>query len=281
MSFRGTRRALFKPVTASVPYFGVGDQVLADGLLAANHYWALRAYALSTVGMAAVRLIRSSDSAPGDIGMLANGNLNVGDSFFDGSTYKVSKWYNQGSDGATYDASQATDANRPTFVLNVQNGKPVIRVLGSSSQFLVTGGSTPSVAQPNWVTAVVKRTGAPTAYGTWFGESGGNVIVGFNNTAHTLINYAGTVRNVTANDGDWHAVVTTQSGAASAIYVDGTDTIADANVGSISEPIKLFTDSFGDVMTGDCGEIGHWNSTAPDVTKKLHITSNQTSYWGF
>lgn len=177
------------------------------------------------------------------------------------------------------DAAQATEANRPTFIVSCTGGKPCLR--GSGSQSLTTLGLQNPLAQPNFVAAVANRTGNTSGNSGIFGDTNANAAFDFNASVNTVLLYAGSALTATAADNAFHTLQYTLNGASSEIIVNGgTPVTGAAGAGVMSSSLSLFLDGFGNFLTGDITEVGLWVS-APSSTPKATLNSNQRAYWGF
>src|SRR5215204_3185730 len=147
------------PVEARVTYAGPGDVVAGAG-----GWWGLRAYSAATIGTPAIRLIRASDSTQQNFVTLSDGKLDVASitTFLASTTGKVVTLFDQSGSGR--DATQATDASRPAFVLDAKGTLPAVQ--GDGATFLETPVfdatvlPTAIIAQPFTTSGVVNRTGA-------------------------------------------------------------------------------------------------------------------------
>jgi hypothetical protein len=264
---------------AAAAYVGPGDVIAGAGA-----WYGLRAYSAAKAGTKAVKLIRSSDSTQQDINTLANGNLDVGDAFFDGSTtYKVVTLYDQsgstlGTGGVACDITQSNDTLRPVFTLSGIGSLPCMT--WTSAMKLVGPGLTSSHAQPFCSSCVAKRTGNNTSRGDiMFNDPSALIIVGFKDATNTVYCIDGTEQTATAADNSLHAIQVLMSGASSSFYIDGSSTAA-ASLGTTGIGFQAF--GMGTVFNGLTGistESGWWLS---DISSSFAgLNSNQHTYWGF
>jgi hypothetical protein len=96
----------------------------------------------------AVRIRRSSDNAEQDIGFTVDGNFDTGaaNSFLNGSTGYITKWYDQSGHGVNL--TQTTTANQPTYSASGLSNKPTMTFDGSNDA-LSTDTNAVSVGNTN------------------------------------------------------------------------------------------------------------------------------------
>jgi hypothetical protein len=93
---------------------------------------------LSSTATLCMRVRRSSDNAEQDIGFVGD-NLDTASllSFVGAANGFVTKWYNQGTGGITYDTSQTTASNQPRIVnsgnLETDNGKVAVNFVSADT----------------------------------------------------------------------------------------------------------------------------------------------------
>ena len=127
----GTTIFLVRPQT-----FASGVSYLLDTYSTDTAY-SLRALSSSTTNV--VRVRRSSDNSESDFTAdeITDGTLTTWTGANDGF---VTKWYNQGTAGSTYDGVQTTAANQPKLVssgvvLTAPNGQPAMQGDGTNDEF--------------------------------------------------------------------------------------------------------------------------------------------------
>lgn len=127
--------------------------------------------ALSSTATVAFRVRRSSDSTEQDIGFDAGGLVDTASllSFVGAGTGYVTKVYNQGSGGATYDLVQTTTGNQPQLVSSgvviTDNGKPAMSFNGTT-HYLSNPNSYAYTSGVSWY-VVANITTIGSAYRTW------------------------------------------------------------------------------------------------------------------
>jgi hypothetical protein len=260
--------------SAGPAYQGPGD-VVAGALMG----WSLRAWSAATAGTKAVKLIRA-DTVQADISTLANGNLDTGNAFFNGSTYKVVTLYDQASGSNTYDVTQPTDANRPIFTLNALNGFPIMTFVIGSQLWLKYSGAAFTQSQPLCHTAVA-RPGINAANSEIISCNNAEVDLSFGNSGNADI-FAGTSVQVTLATVKFYTLQSlAKSGTnASKISASGTVVTGDAGTNTLSSSNISIGSYNGTVLFGDMDfvEGGIWGSDTSASFASLD--TNQTAYWG-
>lgn len=265
----GVLNVLMAGSGAAAAYAGPGDIVSG-----AQAWWGLRAYTLASIGANCVRLVRASDSAEQDFVTVAGGGVDVASitTFLAATTGKIVTLYDQSGNGM--DATQGTDASRPTFTLGGLGSLPIVT---SSSKFLTSGFFAAAASQPNWVSAVVQTTSASNQ--GYFGDDSGINQVGFS-ASNTAIVYAGASLTATAATSAWHAIQSVMNGVSSDNYVDGVAGAGNAGTQAMNTPLHLGKDGFANLFIGFYTEVGLWN-IAPSGGQKSSMNANQHAYWGF
>jgi hypothetical protein len=256
-------------------YTGPGDVIAG-----ATAWWGLRAYSAAAIGSNAVRIIRASDSTQQNFVTLADGSVDVASitSFLNATTGKVVTLFDQTGNG--FDATQATDANRPTIALNVVNGQPVVR--GGAGLLLQSGVTVSNYSAPNSFSSVVKRTGATSSQASWAGDTNNNFLLQYKDAANTVRMWSGSfVENANATEGSWHTVHCLNNGASSSVVVDGgTPATGDTGGGTIGSGTAFIVcnDGFTTNYLGDLVEHGVWPGDKSASFNNLD--ANQGTYWG-
>src|SRR6185312_13200694 len=99
--------------------------------------------------------------------------------------------------GNGHDATQASNATRPTFVFSCQNAKPCMTMNGSQFLSIAALGN---VSQPWTVIGVGQRTSG--GFSNLFGDgSGTGYGILYNSGVNAVATWAGTVLSATASDG--------------------------------------------------------------------------------
>jgi hypothetical protein len=263
-------------------YAGPGDAVSG-----AAAWWGLRCFNTAYTGNVA-DVYAPSDASHTLITCSAGGVLNEtlqALSTTCATSCTVKTLYDQSGASAcsgACDMSQATEANRPTLVLNCLGSKPCIAFSGSA-QFLSAPGAASAVNQPFTYSCVINRTGDTANAQSCIGGNDFAFTVGFGG-ANTLRIFAGNVVTAAANDNAWHAVQYTVNGASSNIYVDGGGNTVDAgtqNHGTSSINMGTITTGGSGIFTGRLAEAGRYNSAFAADANASSLNSNERAYWGF
>jgi hypothetical protein len=194
---------------------------------------------------------------------------------------------NQGTAGTSADLPIAflITSRAPTLNFNCDSGPdPCFQLLGSSSQSMV--GTWPATAQPFNYSAVAERTPTSNTFMTVVGNS--NLVqLGFDTTSAAFI-YAGTLVTKPATDASWHAIQETfNTGATSAINIDGTDTTG-LSVGANTISGTANESSIGSQGPGSTNFFtGNWRETivsgvvAWSSTQRGNLCTNQNGPSGW
>jgi len=196
-----------------------------------------------------------------------------------------------------YDATQTTSAQRPTFITNEINGKPVVRFNGNS-QFL----KLPRPVQDDFTIMAVYKCIVGTGTGTAFDQGAGLVgaaVTGTKSDFGLSINANGQLLAGSGNpeisiysaSGGYNNnaphVVTfkrTRNTGALALYVDGNAQPMTAN--GCSSPLNTPTElaigsvvaSGGNYFTGDIAEVKIFNSALLDTERLLEENQMKAKY---
>jgi hypothetical protein len=191
---------------------------------------------------------------------------------------RVKSLYNQPSGSATTNiATQATNANRPTYTDNCANGHPCMACTASTS---LTVASPPTITQGFTVAAVVERTGNFTTASQWFNSNSGAVTIGFDAVVNQVtMNAGGTAFVAPAADSVWHSFIADVNGTVDigGWWVDGAGlSVAFPSIGTNvpSGSIVLC-----DGMTGNFGSVAGWSASDLSITQATALT--QTDLWWF
>lgn len=247
----------------------------------------LRAGSAARRGTAVVRIAKSSDSfaSQADISTDAvTGRLDTSNAFFDGSTtYHVVTLYDQSGNG--HDFTEGVDAIRPALVLGAIGtaADPVIRFNGASMwlEYVDAGGAMP-VAQPYWVSTVIKSTTNAHDQG-YFAPQNTDASIGFT-PSDTAFMYTG-VGNVLATSvtvNVWHAiqnVATGVSDGSSDIYVNSTSHLGNPGTNNLHTGLTIGKDAFSNFFLGDLVEIGLWQGLTVSSGDKSGMESNQQAFY--
>ena len=207
------------------------------------------------------------------------------------TAYDQSGALNCGS--AACDITNATGANRPTFVVALAaNGCPAVTLpcIKNNGKSLVNSTGM-TQANPLTLTMVESRTGNTTSNSTVLTGTGNNVpFWGFINSTNTLQLFNGGSGTCTATGSDnaFHASigVLNGNGASSSIYVDGSNTACTGTTpgtsGFGSGKVSFGQDGLG---TTPCactiGEVGVWPSAFNGTQAANMNTNMKTTRWGF
>lgn len=265
----------------STAFSGIGDISLSAGSL---QFWGgFRAYSLAKVGTAAARLKRASDNAEQDINSLANGQFDAASAatFCNATTCTVVFIYDKTGNTKCENSTAACNGIGTSLAYSATacNGKP-----GA-----VLNSATPSTAllplfagqnQPFTTVLVGSRTGNTSAFNPTLVTPGTGFGLYFNNTANSVILYAGGLGSpaATAADSSLHSLIGVFDDAVhNEISVDGTRTnvsgIAGGNFSAGN--LVIGSNSFGS-WSGNLCEYALINasSSAGDIAA---ITNNQRS----
>jgi hypothetical protein len=275
--FFATQLIGFGAASDSAAYAGPGD--IVSGALA---WCGLRAYSAAAIGSNCVRLVRASDSAQQDFVTLADGTLDVASiaTFLAATTGKVVTLYDQTGNGK--DVTQATDANRPVFALNVIGSRPAMQFLRASSTELRSSGSVATGSQPWTFSLVARRTGDTNNYGMALSVDPGasTVAMGYTDSVNTGTLYAGSHGTTTVSDAATHSLIGEANGASSDLCVDGASNTVSSGTGAPTGPFAFGTDGYGTLVTANIFEGGVW-SGAFSAGNKTAMAANQAAYWGY
>ncbi len=260
-----------------------------DVVSGAIMWWGLRSYNLARAGNPAISLCDHTGANCADVSTdVVTGNLNSpgtrgADNCNVLTTCIVAAVYDQSGSNSCTGVAPCTfnSGTQPTFKLNCSgSGKPCLQCSGS--QFLrSTLTPTGAGAQPFTNVAFVTRTGAFTTTGSWFGNDGDAIRIGFNNATNTVISFAAlNGPTATASDNSQHSIQAFVSGASSFFTIDGVDG-STGNTGTNAlgtSVLRLCIDGNGNFMTGNFFEQGIWAATFTG-TQRTNISNNATSYW--
>ncbi len=265
-------------------YVGPGDVVSG-----ATAYFGSKAYTLAYAMASgkAYNVCIASDIACGDLVFGSDGNVvisTIGGSSCAIVTCTVKTAYNQSgttscTGSVTCDVTNATEANRPTFVANSLNSQYCMvfssgQGLNSAATILVALQS-----QPYSLTGVAKRTGNTTGYNNIIGAAGTAGIF-FAPSVNNAEVYAGTDLVVAATDNSFHAIQGGFNGGSSTASADGTTTSGAAGASSFSGTMNIGEDG-GDHMVGVICQAGWWAGIAFSGPNISALNSRDHSNWGF
>ena len=261
---------------------GGGGTLLLDTLTSATFAYSTRLLRTAYAGKC-MNVRRSSDSATQDIGFDGSGNFDVTafNAFVGGGNGFCAKWYDQSGNGN--DVAQSTAGQQPQVVLAVQNGHPIVRMVGANTTGLVST-QTVTVQQTFVGAAVAARRDSPTSYMAIFSDqSGGGVNsawFGFANSAGKMEAIAGNVGFTISGVSEtvFHSAAITYSGSGSVINVDGVEQAGSLLSGGwLLSPVYIGYDPpSGDRGDNDIGEAVVW----PSGVSRTTIITNLRAYWG-
>lgn len=181
------------------------------------------------------------------------------------------KWIDQSATGLL--PVQVTQANKPTLVANVVNGRAVVRGDGAGDTLKVATGAISN--QPLWGWCVVDDNDASTRY---YFDGGAASKVALRHDGTNLEVNAGSDVGGAHTAGDFHLVTFSVNGASSEIWVDGTSlATGDAGAQNQDSGIALFADNAGaSSLAGDIAELAlaSGSPTAADLAGlKAYITT--------
>jgi hypothetical protein len=235
---------------------------------------------LSSHSDAVVQLRRDSDNAVESFGTLPDGSLDIPSilAWAASGGIFVQYWFDQS--GNNNHVAQSNPANQMQLVFNQLSAMAVARGT-SQTRYFSTAALT--AAQPLSFSAVAKRTGAFSAYGTLIASRGGTLALGFAAAANKVYCRASNELYAAASDSSWHALQAIINAAVSLLSVDGTNTVGNAGIRSINNDAIFFGTglaSGADAFQGDVVEAIAWPSAFSDGVG-ANIIANQRAFWGF
>lgn len=123
---------LYRPFAAGTPCSSILDDYPLKVAISLNRLYC-------SYSGASIRVRRSSDDTESDIGFLSSGELDTATlkTFVGANSGYVTKGYNQGTGGSTYDATQTTAGNQPRIVdagvVERNGGYVAMRLIDASS----------------------------------------------------------------------------------------------------------------------------------------------------
>jgi len=282
-------QALFRAQNVSAggaTYTGPGDIITSNAIA----FWGLRAYSTATRGNKLANVCDAgdahcvdmlSDATTGDA-VIPSSNPNCTTS---GCTVKTLYDLTGGTacgGGAPVvcDATQATEANRPTLTVNCVNSVHPCLTWTSSTQLLASP-ITPTQSQPYSATAIGKRTFASAYSELAAVDTAGPVQLGFTDSANTAFIYASLLGTASATDSTFHAVQYMFSGSSSKLSIDGSSSTVNAGTNGFPGGSGFIVGSAGGNSASGVQsvEVGWWSVDESALFSALN--SNQHSYWGF
>lgn len=174
------------------------------------------------------------------------------------------------------DWTQATNANRPSFLPNTQNGRGVIR-FAAGSQVLASASMT-LINQPFTISAVGgKRTAGTTSYSSFLANPASGLL--FANSANNYTVFAGSVPNAAATDAAYHSVQAVFNGSSSSTIIDVTTTSSMVAGGAGFTGVASIG-FYSISLTGDIFEVGI-SSGAMSAPNQTTIGANQHGTSGY
>lgn len=276
---------------SSATYAGPGDFYTGAAV-----WVGLRAFSAADKGNRLINLCDNAGNNCADItsnsstGLLNSpGTLGANDCTTSG-TCKVKIIYDRSgalacSSGVACDMTHATLSVQPVLVWN--SGNPYLQFSSASSQRLCSSVSfTPNQSQPLTVSWVGLRSSG-TGYQETLALNGATVESGWNNSANSLLMYAGGIPTISGfPDVNWYAVQSVYNQASSTYYVNS---VGPTTVGS-----SVGTSAFGGVpvcIGGAAGAglnfmNGFWREAgmfagAQSSGNQASINAQQRSVWGF
>ena len=160
----------------------------------------------------------------------------------------LSSWNDLSGNG--YTASQATGADQPTFVTNVQNGLPVVSFDGTDDFLAATIPTTP---QPLTFFLVVDATTLGSRVPLSFS---GSSFVEVNTGLGAYLSFGSAINGGTLTSGDWYYIAFQADGASSLIRVNGSQ-VASGSAGTNGTSTTLNIGSLpgGDFWPNHVGEV--------------------------
>jgi hypothetical protein len=192
------------------------------------------------------------------------------------SSCNVTTLYDQSGNG--HNAVQATNSNRPTWIINCLGSLPCMNFAG---QFLqVSSTSLGNISQPWTISGVGERT-VTSGFMNLYGDGSGNGYgILWNSGANSVATWGGAILAGTANDNAFHAIQAIGNGGASVAYIDGTSNAGAAGTNALTGVGSQIANGFGALNTGRIAETGVWASGF-SAGNQSSMNSNQHTYWGF
>jgi hypothetical protein len=193
----------------------------------------------------------------------------------------VTTWPNSSSFGSDRDVTQATAASRPTYRMNVLNGKPVVRFDGANDWLYLFTGLMPEVVQPMTWFFVARTTRFPdTADKQAILSAGGGTLnlIEFGQHAANYDIYAGAsigFTNPAPIIGTFTEFMWLQNGAASQFCVNGAEpTTVDTGTNKFAAGGEGFSigsrnrDNSSEPLEGDIAEIMLYSRALSDSERE-------------
>jgi hypothetical protein len=256
-----------------VSYVGPGD--IVGGALG---WWGGRAYSAASIGMNAIRIARSSDSAEQDFVTLASGALDTASiaTFIGAGSGRVTKLYDQTGNGRHLAESEI---DGPLYIASGDWGKPQFNFVGSVPNTLWYT-TTITLSQP--FTGVVFARHTTSGGQQSLLMAGSTVQIGYTlSLANQVFAYASDIGSATASDNAFHAIQVVFNDDSSVIQVDTTSTNVDAGPsGMFSGGFYIGrTNSGAQGFDGSMSEAGMWN-IAFDSTQRTNMQANIAGFYG-
>jgi hypothetical protein len=184
--------------------------------------------------------------------------------------------------GLTCDIANATEANRPTLILNcTAHNKPCMQFTLASSQVLnlINSQISPNLAISTGYeySLYVQRTGSFTTQQNIV-DSAGSCDFGFSSSANTVFEFGGSQPTASMTDSAFHtAQIACKGGATNAeMFIDTTSN--PVNIGTGTDLAAVHISGATQFATMKITEVGIWPAlfTGPNKTQ---MNTNQTGYW--
>lgn len=271
-----TGAGLNPPVTSA--YQGPGD------VITFAHWYGFRAYSAAKAGTKAIRIVRASDSTQSDINSLANGSLDASTatSFCNATSCKVVTLYDQV--GST-DATQGTDANRPTLTTSALNSSYCMTTTGSTPTFVVSSGTVTQGSQPYSGVLIAKQTNTSGDQGVFALMNSGftdGFTMNYTNGGASYNPFAGATTSTTFTSTNFNAIQSVFNGASTINNINGSENTVSAGANTITaETVSIGENQNPQSFTGVICEAGFVAGTISSGNRSLLNTNMHNAYGGF
>ncbi len=191
----------------------------------------------------------------------------------------VSQWSDLSGNSRHF--TQATTSRQPAYVQGVLNGKPVIQTTAASQQHLA---NTTNFSTPNTVLYVSRQTGGTNA--RMLTSTNDNWLMGYWSGYKQQAYFNGWIYGPAApgtlSDTTWHLFSSTQSGAASSFYENGTALVSGSTAG-VTGPnglqVGCYAAAASECSDGQFAEVIVFNRVLSD-NERNRVEAYLNQKWG-